>query len=331
MSKLKYTTEEFIEAAKSKHNNKYTYEKTVYTGMNDKIIVTCPKHGDFEQTARNHLRGDGCQKCYDERRGQSKILTTEEFVEKAKKVHQDENYDYSKVEYTGCRNKVIISCPKHGDFLQDPNHHLQGEGCPKCGVEHKADSNRSNTEEFIRRAIDKHGSRYTYDKVKYVRTNDKVIITCPIHGDFLQTPHSHLQGQGCPDCLNSVLEDEVRAYLEKNNFQFTTHQGWDWLVYKNKQTVDFFIPQFNMAIECQGPQHFGTVDLFDKTEPFELRWARDGNKDKLCQEHGIRIYYYSNMRKTYRNFIYPYQVYEDMEELMKYAMIPRLGFPDLSV
>lgn len=60
-----------------------------------------------------------------------KKLTTEEFIEKARKVHVDK-YDYSKVEYVNNLTKVCIICPKHGEFWQTPNNHLSGKGCPIC-------------------------------------------------------------------------------------------------------------------------------------------------------------------------------------------------------
>ena len=60
-----------------------------------------------------------------------KRLTTEEFIEKAKKIHGDK-YDYSKSEYTLSHNKVCIICPTHGEFWQKPNSHTNGQGCPCC-------------------------------------------------------------------------------------------------------------------------------------------------------------------------------------------------------
>lgn len=59
-------------------------------------------------------------------------MNTEQFIEKAKKVHGDK-YDYSRVEYTLTRNKVAMICPIHGEFEQTPEGHLQGKGCPMCG------------------------------------------------------------------------------------------------------------------------------------------------------------------------------------------------------
>lgn len=51
------------------HKEKYTYENAVYTGSKDKITITCPIHGDFEQDATSHLLGKGCTKCKNEKVG----------------------------------------------------------------------------------------------------------------------------------------------------------------------------------------------------------------------------------------------------------------------
>ncbi len=59
------------------------------------------------------------------------------------------------------------------------------------------------TEDFIKEASKLHNNRYSYEKVNYINALDKVIITCPKHGDFLQTPNHHLGKKGCPICSNS--------------------------------------------------------------------------------------------------------------------------------
>lgn len=122
----------YISQVKEVHNNKYDYGKTVYTKATDYITVTCPEHGDFTICARNHLMGQGCPICGNKRKGQFKKYTNEIFAEKSKKVHGDK-YDYSKVDYKGNKIPVIIICPEHGEFLQRPNDHLMGRGCPECG------------------------------------------------------------------------------------------------------------------------------------------------------------------------------------------------------
>ena len=123
-----------------------------------------------------------------------KQLTTEEFIRRAKEIHGDK-YDYSKVEYVGSKTKVCIICTEHGEFWQTPNGHLNGKGCPIC-----SGRNPLTTAEFIHKAKEVHGDKYDYSKVKYVNSYTKVCIICPEHGEFLMTPHCHLDGKGCSKC-----------------------------------------------------------------------------------------------------------------------------------
>lgn len=55
-------------------------------------------------------------------------------------------------------------------------------------------------EEFVQRSINIHKNVYDYSKVNYINTTTKVIIICPLHGEFYQAPRKHMQGQGCPIC-----------------------------------------------------------------------------------------------------------------------------------
>lgn len=56
-------TELFIKKSKQIHGDKYNYYKTIYQKSNQKVCITCDKHGDFFQTPNNHLHGYGCPKC----------------------------------------------------------------------------------------------------------------------------------------------------------------------------------------------------------------------------------------------------------------------------
>ena len=124
---------------------------------------------------------------------------TENFIQKAKLKHGD-RYDYSKSIYTGCEKKLIIICKEHGEFQQQPNNHLYGKGCVKCGRIKTSNDQRSNTEEFIKNSKLKHGDKYDYSNVKYISYHSKVKIICKDHGEFEQSPSHHLRGQGCYKC-----------------------------------------------------------------------------------------------------------------------------------
>ncbi len=126
-------------------------------------------------------------------------LTTEEFIIRAKKVHNDK-YDYSKTKYNHSTDKVKIICPIHGEFEQQASVHLFGHGCPKCGNITISIKKRNSLNEFITKAQKIHGKKYNYAKVQYKTNNTKVKIICPEHGEFEQTPYHHIKGQGCPKC-----------------------------------------------------------------------------------------------------------------------------------
>lgn len=193
---IKLTTEEFIQRAKDVHSNKYDYSRVDYKDISTKVRIICPDHGEFYQRAGYHLRGCGCPKC-----GKNIKLTTEEFIEEAKRIHGDK-YDYSKVEYNRRHYKVCIICKVegHGEFYQKAGSHLMGIGCPKCGSLRAGDIRRKTTEDFVKEAIAVHGNKYDYSKVNYKGANDKVCIICPHHGEFYQNAYSHLSGVGCPRC-----------------------------------------------------------------------------------------------------------------------------------
>ena len=124
-------TEQFIEKANALHGNKYDYSKVEYINNSTKVIIICAEHGDFEQIPNDHLDGHGCKSCMSKRLTDLKSSNAVEFIKKAETVHADK-YDYSKVEYSGNKQKVIIICPDHGEFEQRPNNHIMSAGCPKC-------------------------------------------------------------------------------------------------------------------------------------------------------------------------------------------------------
>lgn len=122
------TTEQFVGKSNKQHNNKYTYEKVDYVNTHTKVTLTCPEHGDFEQTAGDHLHGYGCAAC-----GGVLKVTNEQFVKNAIKSHGD-RYNYDLVEMQGMNTNVDIVCSIHGKFSQRPADHQRGIGCPDCGL-----------------------------------------------------------------------------------------------------------------------------------------------------------------------------------------------------
>ena len=193
------TKEVFIEKATKKHNGKYDYSKVIFEGLEKEVCIICPVHGEFWQKPKNHLRGYGCKKCQYEKLAKENASTTKKFIESARKIYGNK-YSYDKVVYKKSNVSVCITCPEHGDFFITPNDFLDGHGCQKCASISRSKKRSSNTEDFIRKARLLHGNKYDYTKVEYSGNNTKVCIICPKHGEFWQTPHSHLNGRGCKIC-----------------------------------------------------------------------------------------------------------------------------------
>ena len=303
----KKTREEFIKEATEIHNGKYDYSKVEYNGAHTKVCIICPEHGEFWQRPYAHTKGQDCPKCANKNKGVYCRSSKEEFIKKGREVHGDK-YDYSKVHYVNRRTKVYIICHEHGDFKQTPHNHLKGNGCPICSGRYVP-----TTEEWIDLAHKKHKGKYDYSKVKYVDSFTKVCIICPEHGEFEQTPSQHLYGYGCPKCNLSHLERSVMNYLDEHGITYDYQKRFKWL---GKQSLDFYLPNYNVGIECQGRQHFEAVDYFGGNETFKQTLERDKRKKALCDKHDIKLLYFGNV-PNYDTFLGEV-VHNDVQYLIDY-------------
>lgn len=294
------TTEKFIEKALKIHGNRYDYSKVSYVDISTKVIIGCPKHGDFLQTPKGHLKGRICKKCAMEDLRESTKITSSDFVDKAVAIHGSK-YDYTGVKYVNAHSKVEINCSKHGAFLQIANDHLCGYGCPVCGYEMVAEKRTLTQEEFIHKAKAVHNDKgYGYEKAIYVNALSDVIVTCPIHGDFRQNAHSFLQGHGCQACQTSRGELKISEWLKANDIKFIRQYQIKELRNKRNLRFDFYIPELNQLIEYDGEQHFKPTHIngvsIDKAiEIHKGTQYRDNLKNKFCEQKGIplmRIPYY---------------------------------------
>lgn len=167
------------------------------------------------------------------------VKTTEQFIEDARKVHGNK-YNYDKVKYENNKTKVIITCPEHGDFLQTPNKHLLGKGCPQCGRIKTINSIKYDKTSFIEKAKLIHGDKYNYSKVNYINGRIKVEIICPKHGSFWQTPNGHLQKKGCPLCAIEQKADKCRktidTFIKQSNIIHNNYYDYRKSVYINDGT-----------------------------------------------------------------------------------------------
>ena len=175
----------------------------------------------------------------------------EKFISKADNIHKG-IYEYTKVDYINAKAPVTITCKIHGDFLQRPNDHLNGSGCPKCGRNKANTSIRKDTKYFIDNAKKLHGNKYNYLKVVYTNAKVPVTILCPTHGEFTQQPKHHLSGAGCQKCAN-ISRNKVTSMRNKSRMttekfiQLSKKRYGDWYSYKNTHYTAW---KDNITITC---------------------------------------------------------------------------------
>ena len=271
----KLTEEDFVIRSKLKHQTEagktlYDYSKVNYINCYTNVKIICYLHGEFMQTPASHLFGKGCIVC-----GGRMKLNTETFIQKSQQIHKDSNgiplYKYSLTKYTKSKDKVLITCKKHGDFYQLAASHLRGCGCQKC-----SGTMRLTQQEFIEKSKhihkDKNGNPlYDYSHTKYINNETKITIVCPIHGKFKQTPYCHhICGCGCQKC---GLKKQTLA-------RFSTKEKWISKTFKiHGDKYDYSLVEYkdsNTKVKIICKKH----GIFEQTPHNHLT----GNNCPSCKE-----------------------------------------------
>lgn len=213
-----------------------------------------------------------------------------DFIDVANNVHNNK-YCYDLVEYINMHTKINIICNKHGIFQQKPYKHISGRGCWKCANECK----RINYNELLIRFNIIQGDKYVYDKLSYTDASHNMNIFCKKHNIwFVQTPHSHLKGYGCPICKKSNGELKIKNWLDENNIEHKTNK-----IFENCRNIkvlpfDFYLPKQNILIEYDGEQHstpknFGGISIKKAKERFESQKMRDNIKNEFVVNENIML------------------------------------------
>lgn len=232
----KLTTEEFIERAKVVHGDRYDYSKVEFVNATTKVSIICKEHGEFRQSPKKHLSGQGCVKCFRESIAKRYSMGKDKFIEKANAMHNS-FYDYSEVEYVNTHTQVKIICPLHGTFLQDPSSHLAGHGCKKCAEILTANKNRKWTDESCYEEARKYKNKVEFQKYSggaFHYACEKGLLSKYDWLEEIKKPNGYWTKERC--------EEEARKYYTKGEFlkgcgaahSAAVRNGWlddyDWLV-----------------------------------------------------------------------------------------------------
>lgn len=307
----KLETNDFIRRCKEIFGDKYAYDKTDLDNRdeNGKITVSCPIHGDFKIEPTNHLRGIGCGKCANNIK-----KTRENVIKEIINIHGSKYIIPEDFEYINNKTPFHMICPIHGDF--HPNYRnflVKKHGCKKCSC------HIYSNEEFKNEIKTLYSDKFDLKYLVFKGYRQKVKVMCNKCGSLLDvSPKVLLNGNfncTCEKSKMSLLEHNVAEILDKSNIEYQYNYTDDnWLKFKNKLSLDFFIPKYDAAIECQGRFHFEPYKKNDEKskDEYSEQYERDTIKYRLCKENGIRLFYFSNVKVN--NYFAP--IYNDINEII---------------
>ena len=114
----------------------------------------------------------------------------------------------------------------------------------------------------------------------------------------------------------SHMENDIMNILEYNNIEYIYQCNNRYLTWLGLQSLDFYLPKYNIAIECQGIQHFKPTSNIFNQEKYNRTVKDDERKLNKCKQHNIDIIYYSDVK----NVIFPYDVYTDKNKMIEYII-----------
>lgn len=244
-----------------------------YIKQESKYKFKCDKDHTWLAKGLNVIyNGDGCPKC-------KHVVFAERYTKPLEQVRNDiltihaDRYSYPNIEneYTkGATSKLTIMCKIHGRFITTVFSHIINEsGCKKC-----ADyASRLTQEEFVSRCKIMHNNFYTYEKTVYTGSRDKVIITCPVHGEFKQLAFSHIDGIGCSACSPTGYSKKAIKWLEFIAWdegiiiQHADTIGGEYCIPNTRYKVDGYCVETNTVYEFYGDAYHGNPNRYLADHP----------------------------------------------------------------
>ena len=328
---LKISEKEFFNRLEKENKGRYDTSKVKYGNVDDNITLICHKkdkdgneHGEFYPKFSNFtVLHSGCSKCALEAEKYNKI-PFDTWIERFKEKHGDK-YDLSLIIKQGkiddCDSTIYPICHKkdefgreHGAFKTTPKNFYKGNNCPKCLGKAKIDG-----ETWLLRSKLIHNNKYRY--IKFDGINNDAIIECPIHGIFKQNAGRHMRGSGCQKCIESHLERDIRITLDNLKINYLPYFKPKFLKssLKGQLSYDFYLPKQNIAIECQGKQHFGLGGWLNEKNSLEEISKRDNEKKELSKENNVKLIYYLN--NEYAKYMKEDDIYfTNTDDLIKYIL-----------
>lgn len=273
------THEEFIKLVKEWHPNIDILSE--YKGSKIKVLCKCKLDGyEWMQRPNDLQQGHGCPKCNNYNK-----MTNEEFLEEFYKIN---NTIEIKSIYVNRRTPLLCKCKNDGyEWNAYPYDLLNNRcGCRRC-LKHE----QYTTDEFrnIMKGINSNISIIG----EYKNSKTPIECMCKICGTTFFPQPANLKNSmtGCPTCngKDSILERNVKSILEKYNIKYKYQKRYTGLVGIGGKPLsyDFYLPDYNKVIECQGEQHFKSVKYFGGDEKYNTQIEHDKRKKEYAYKHNI--------------------------------------------
>jgi hypothetical protein len=281
---------------------KYTFigfKDNKYIGWSTYLILKCNKHNiQWDTTCYTHFingNRNGCPKCSHNKNNKIDNIITE-IKDKCNK----NNIEFiSFVDgWKGSRNTyLILKCSVDGYTWNTTRHdhfkRMRKVVCPNCdSTGRRLDWNIALSK--INNICKKRNYQFIEVVGEWVNNRSIIKIKCNTCQNIWETSYVNFMG-GFGNCLrcNPKSGNELLISLILDNYNIKYYQNYrkfDWLKNKKNMELDFYLPEYNMAIEYQGKQHFSETSWGGKEELNNIQY-RDKIKQQLCQEHNVVLFY----------------------------------------
>lgn len=263
----------------------------------DLMTIRCLKHDIVFTKSWNNIKNGfcGCEKCTEEsnkKKSRDRANTIEYVKSTARERY---NIEIISEEYINNATKLDFICDNHkengiqsmtwGNIISSTNH-----PCKFCSREITLEATMKTNDVFLGEVKKIHGEKYKV-LTKYEGCNNKVKVLCSKCNNVFEIRASHfISGHGCGLCTKSKGEERVKVILDSNNIKYIREHKFDDCVGINKKLpFDFYIPEYNLAIEYQGIQHFQPVKIFGGQDVFDKQIVSDTIKVNYCKKNNINL------------------------------------------
>lgn len=308
--------------------------KIDYVGQNrTKLKIRCGRCGEeYIISYKNCINGSGCNKCGIEIIKEKQKMPSHIVMNNINYRCKENNCtfngfcdkDGNLIEYKNNETYLMLHCNECDNEWRTTNYYSfvnKGVGCKVCYYNRLSKNKLLSENIAIERILTKCNEK-GYSFISFCDKNGKEMKYCgcaetnlllkcnKCNNEWFTTSYLNFifENQGCPYCHSSKMETEIRILLNEHNIEFEEQKRFDWMGW---QSLDFYLPKYNIGIECQGIQHFETNEHFGGKEGFLKCQKRDKNKLKLCDEHNIKMLYYANYE-----YDFPYNVINDKNKLI---------------